>query len=361
MITWMRGVGIVAAILVSITAVTVAQEHRQPRYHSATEAGSLILQKAIMAPIAPNRISITVEGHQRVIRSNSISVHKTGQYPGPGNPNSISEQSFSVILPLYPEKLPAPRYYQLGTFGIGINGVIFEPQAAEWFHGIRGSVWQYDALGGALPLGFDDHMAHVQPNGTYHYHGLPTGLLNRLSLSDDKHSPLIGWAMDGFPIYALFGENDTGQIVEMRSGYKLKQGTRPSGGNNPGGAYDRAFLADWEHQVDAGDLDKCNGRFTKTPDFPSGTYAYFLTRSFPVVPRCFFGKTVLGAFRPEERGGMSSDTQSDREDRLQKAARILNIDARTLQRALGPPPPDFSRAARELGVEEKKLRGLLRP
>ena len=32
-----------------------------------------------------------------------------------------------------------------------------------------------------------------------------------------------------------------------------------------------------DHQFnDSGDLDESNGRFTKTPDFPNGTYAYFV-------------------------------------------------------------------------------------
>jgi hypothetical protein len=37
-------------------------------------------------------------------------------------------------------------------------------------------------------------------------------------------------------------------------------------------------------------LDECNGRFTVTPEFPNGTYAYFLTRDWPVIPRAFRGK-----------------------------------------------------------------------
>lgn len=36
----------------------------------------------------------------------------------------------------------------------------------------------------------------------------------------------------------------------------------------------------------AGTLDECNGAFVKTADYPQGTYAYFLTDSFPVIPRC---------------------------------------------------------------------------
>ncbi|MDC0369307.1 YHYH protein [Opitutales bacterium] len=34
-------------------------------------------------------------------------------------------------------------------------------------------------------------------------------------------------------------------------------------------------------------MDDCNGRYTVTKDFPDGTYPYFLTEDWPVIPRCF--------------------------------------------------------------------------
>lgn len=343
-----------------LSASAYAQQHPEPRYHRVNEAQKLELRAATQDPIAENRISVSVQGNQRFIKANSIARHKTGRFPGQGNPNFITEQSITFALPLKPVKNNKPRYYQLGTFGIGVNGVIFEPQAAEWYHGVRGSKWQYDALGGALPLGFDEHHAHVQPNGTYHYHGLPTGLMSKLSIQSDLHSPLIGWAMDGFPIYVLFGEDEDGTVRKMKSGYRLKKGIRPSGGNEPGGSYDGAFVADWEFVSGIGDLDECNGRFVKTKEFPNGTYAYFLTESFPVIPRCFYGNAIAEAFGPGGRGGVR-DTRASREERLEKAARELGISAHRLRRALGPPPPDFRGAAQSLGVSEEKLKRLLRP
>ena len=38
-----------------------------------------------------------------------------------------------------------------------------------------------------------------------------------------------------------------------------------------------SFLQDYEFKSNHGTLDRYNGRYTKTPDFPNGTYAYFLT------------------------------------------------------------------------------------
>ena len=56
-----------------------------------------------------------------------------------------------------------------------------------------------------------------------------------------------------------------------------------------GGKYDGTFVADYEFVKDLGDLDECNGRSCVTPEFPGGTYAYFLTEAWPVIPRNYRG------------------------------------------------------------------------
>jgi hypothetical protein len=187
-------------------------------------------------------------------------------------------------------------------FGVGVNGVLFEPGTAEFWMGDRTADWNYEALGGAVGLGLDANHAHVQPGGIYHYHGLPTGLLEELGFSAGKidhntHSPLIGWAADGFPVYYAFGyqqaDDPKSSVVKLTTSFRLKQGQRPSGSAGPGGRYDGAFIQDYEFALGTGDLDECNGRFCVTPDFPQGTYAYFLTDSWPVIPRGFRGTPVL--------------------------------------------------------------------
>jgi len=58
----------------------------------------------------------------------------------------------------------------------------------------------------------------------------------------------------------------------------------------------------------SGDLDICNGRFTITKDFPNGTYAYFLTEDWPVIPRYFKAEPLKlrGGGPPNQRvGGFS--------------------------------------------------------
>lgn len=135
----------------------------------------------------------------------------------------------------------------------------------------------------AVWLGLDTDHAHVQPNGSYHYHGRPWGLMAQLGWSAGRASLLVGYAADGFPIYALTGP----QGQEMQSSWRLKSGNRPNG---PRGAHDGAFVQDYEYVAGAGDLDACNGARVVTADYPQGTYAYFLTRDFPVVPRCLRGR-----------------------------------------------------------------------
>lgn len=259
------------------------------RKHTATQIGQLDLLPATQAPVARNTVSMSIEGGARVIRSNNIAAHNTGPFPNAGNPNGIEEINDVYRVPLNPEKADKPTFFSLGIFGIGVNGVLFEPQAAEWFLGNRSGGWQYDPLGAAVALGLDEHHAHVQPTGKYHYHGLPTGLLEMVGFVVDKPSPLLGWAMDGFPIYALHTTDESGNVTEMRSSYRLKSGARPNGEGEPGGSYDGTFIADYTYVNGSGNLDECNGAVIVSEDYPEGTYAYFLTEGFPVIPRCFAG------------------------------------------------------------------------
>jgi len=82
----------------------------------------------------------------------------------------------------------------------------------------------------------------------------------------------------------------TSAIAEMQSSYRLRSGARPGDGTDaPGGDYDGTYIQDFEYVQGLGDLDECNGRFGKTPEYPEGTYYYVLTADFPVIPACFVG------------------------------------------------------------------------
>ena len=117
------------------------------------------------------------------------------------------------------------------------------------------------------------------------------------------HSPIIGWAFDGSPIYGPYGYIDPtdagGGIRRMRSSYKLKANVVYDIDTNPNPArvdgpslttYPAGqFVDDYEYTFQEGDLDPYNGRFCKTPEYPDGIYAYFITidaseAGLPVFP-----------------------------------------------------------------------------
>jgi len=101
--------------------------------------------------------------------------------------------------------------------------------------------------------------------------------VNGIEVSNTFHSPIIGWAYDGNPIYGPYGFNqaDGSSFVNvMKSGYELKTSflNRP-----PISLYPLGFFIEDYIYTGAGDLDEHNGRFCVTPDYPNGTYAYFAT------------------------------------------------------------------------------------
>ncbi|QDT50304.1 hypothetical protein Pan258_43610 [Symmachiella dynata] len=290
---------LIAATITFLSLATVAWTQfpggppRMRRHTTTQSTGKLRLVPDTKKSAGRNQVSIKVDGDVRVIRANGIPNHSTGAFPNRGNPHRITAQKYLFRIPAEPEQARRITPLGLQDFGIAVNGIPFDPGAAEFFLGNRQSGWQYEALSGAVRLGIDGNYAHVQPTGAYHYHGLPTELLEILGLKKESHSPLVGWAADGYPIYAVYGyadaENPESKVKALASSYRLKSGRRPSGRGEPGGKYDGTFVADYEFVEGAGDLDECNGRFSITPDFPAGTYAYFLTKEWPVIPRAFSG------------------------------------------------------------------------
>lgn len=254
------------------------------------------------ADTGANEVAITTDAQYRYITSNGIPDHATGQFPNRGNPNQVSEQSHSYRMPLNPALAAEPTPIVPGTFGVALNGVPFDPGTAEYWNNDRRSGWHYDALGGGRDLGIDRANAHVQPDGTYHYHGTSDALAGNQSAA--RHSALVGYAADGFPVYSIYGYDDgndaASAIVALTTSYRLRTGTRQGG---PGGVFDGTFVEDFEYVAGLGDLDACNGRVTVTPEYPSGTYAYFLTETYPYIPRCVSGTPDASFARQPMLGG----------------------------------------------------------
>ena len=142
--------------------------------------------------------------------------------------------------------------------------------------------WLLEPLGTDGGFGVDIHNAHVQPDGSYHYHGNPNAMFD--DFPGPNGSPIIGFAADGFPIYGnYFYDANTGQIRKALSGYSLKTDQRPAGTDDPGGSYDGTYVADWEF-TGTGDLDECNGMTV------AGEYGYYVTDSYPWILACLAGE-----------------------------------------------------------------------
>ncbi len=276
-----------ASLLCLLILPVAAHPNHPPSVHNP----ELDLVEAHRDAGADPEVDISIVGQRRIIESNGIPDHETGRFPNRDNPNSIHEQDYLFSMPVEPNEANRPTPVGHNLFGVALNGVVVDPARAEYYRERRGSEWNYAALSGAVDLGLDDHHAHVQPTGAYHYHGLPTGLFLRLS-GGRKEMTLIGWAADGFPIYGLYGYSDPADAASgvklVQSSYRLKQGRR-EGRGSPRGDHDGTFTADYEYVAGSGDLDECNGRFGVTPEFPDGTYHYILTKDYPFIPRRFKG------------------------------------------------------------------------
>ena len=201
---------------------------------------------------------------------------------------------------------------------------------------------------------FDANNAH-QAGGQYHYHANPPALRYQLGDHVDfnpftkiytestnvptKHSPILAWTADGFPVYGPYGysvSNDASSgIRRMISGYVLRNGQfgtenlpvtgrknipqwavrlfnvssnqvgPPFTGIHSNGCYmeDNDFIGDLGYApgTNTYDLDEYNGRWCVTPEFPNGTYAYFVSVSSNGVPtfpynigRGFYGSPTGG-------------------------------------------------------------------
>ena len=111
----------------------------------------------------------------------------------------------------------------------------------------------------------------------YSYYASPTTL--RTNDTGATHSPILGFAYDGNPIYGAYGHIDpldsSSAVTRMTSSYSrnITRANGPEVGTYPIGT----FIDDYIFIDEYGSLDKNNGRFCVTPEFPNGTYAYFIT------------------------------------------------------------------------------------
>jgi hypothetical protein len=244
----------------------------------------------------PYIYSWTCSTTSRVLSANGIPNHSV---TGGSFATAVSVQSISATYPLTPSLTNLTSTAVMPS-GHALNGIKFDPGTAGTCtnEGIcnptgNGGAWHMEALSpsSSFSFGTDSSNGHVQPNGAYHYHGVPLGLVSNLG-GGTNIITLVGWAPDGFPIYSLYGYStptDAKSAIRlMTSSYQLK--STPNSGRPSTTVYAMgAFTEDWNYVAGSGDLDECNGRFDVTPEFPQGIYHYYVTQSYPYVHRCVKG------------------------------------------------------------------------
>jgi YHYH protein len=252
----------------------------------------------------------------RYIESDGLPDHNRGRFPNPNNPHTVSAQKYEFRMTLKPNKRRSATDIGHASFGVAINGVPFDPATAEYWNNDRSSKWNIDAINGGINLGLDQNNAHVQPNGAYHYHSIPVGLMERY---DQYSKPvLLGYAADGFPLYGPYSYEDandvSSKLINLFSSYRIKEGSRSGG---PGGKYDGTYTADYEYVEGLGDLDQCNGRKGITEQYPEGTYYYVITDTYPFIPRCWMGKADK-SFQKKPRNEQGSKEEKKKSERAAK-------------------------------------------
>lgn len=297
------------------------------------------------------------------IRSTGFGSHIMGPWQS-GFPNLPSNQKAFYRIPRTPTVPATKSINGGGAIGYFVDGVsMFNSWDAFYWNGSadtggagNGGLWNRDAYvnEGAT---FDPAYAHQPQSGQYHYHANPPAL--RYFLGDSvtynaetgayaenpaqpHHSPILGWVADGFPIYGPYGyssaSNSASGIRRMVSGYALRNGQ--SGTSNltvtgrttlpawAGRAYNTnttltaandgpavsasyplgRYMEDNDYLGDLGytqgvdfDLDEYNGRYCVTPEFPNGTYAYFVAVNSSGTP--VFPYNIGRAYKGSPTGG----------------------------------------------------------
>jgi hypothetical protein len=276
---------------------------------------------------------ILVNCQQVRYSADNVYVNATGMpsyHVGPyldRNPNQAGNQNAIFRIPLNPTENTATKTATTGgNIGIFVNGVAmfdyrdgvaWNTNTNAWCGG-PGNPTCPGGMGATQPwmrdavvferAGFDCSKGH--PAGTnYHHHQNPSAFdldINTIStvcnlydsdglytINPSQHSPLIGFAYDGFPVYGAYGyanADGTGGITRIKSGYQLRNITlrthHADGTDVPDGPPVNTtypigtFREDYEWISNAGDasyLDIHNGRFCVTPEYPKGIYCYFAT------------------------------------------------------------------------------------
>lgn len=240
---------------------------------------------------APEVHSLEVREYEVVVRSAGVSVYYLGALQTvPPESSGIRDLEFRI------PRFPAPATGQhsivpAGVAGVFSNGVpIYNLLEGQSWNG--SNLWHFDSVAATA--------------GEY------PQLLSELIAGNNGHSPILGFALDGYPIYGPWHDGR-----HMRSSYRLRtiaaRTTWADGTSLTPAQYGPAisteqplgtFAEDYEYAAGTGDLDKFNGASVTTPEYPQGTYAYFLATdsagrlSFPYLLGDRYYGTVPAHARP---------------------------------------------------------------
>ncbi|MBR59101.1 MAG: hypothetical protein CMH54_13920 [Myxococcales bacterium] len=206
------------------------------------------------------------DGDTMFVESNGIP-HYTFE---PMTPNELQENNTVYSIPLNPQEAATPSIIPcLGSVGVAVNGAPFYGPNEAAFPDPYGDP-VYNNL-------MDVCEGHTGGQGDYHYHALLVECLTADHPNDESTpSPIVGWALDGYPVYGPYGclDTDCETIVEFKSSWDQ--------------IADPTEYAWQAHEYQAKDgaeyLDECNGRVG-----PDGTYRYHATGTFPYILGCFHG------------------------------------------------------------------------
>ena len=193
--------------------------------------------------------------------------------------------------------------YTQGTTLINLNsvgqGATFNANVFQWTYNLQKTT-TFDAAKGSVFEGYNNQYggeyAHLSNPQTLRYILGDNLFENTAGLIKEResgllHSPIVGWAFDGNPIYGPYAYSDptdqSSSIIKLNTSYQLKPNLVYNVDSNPNPVRTDGpllseeaagnFVEDYEYVFGLGALDQYNGRFCKTPEYPDGRYCYFVT------------------------------------------------------------------------------------
>jgi hypothetical protein len=175
--------------------------------NSVLKEGYMNIEGQVMTkPLAvEDNLVLTFMGNGTIqVRSKNIPNHPTARFPDNYgtqgyNPSYIAEQRMQFVIPAEPKKNPnavamtahnTNGALNMGPTGFAVNGVVFYNP--------------FDAGMEDAASIMDRCCGHPSPDYAYHYHKYPICVNTPFVDKGQGHSPVIGFALDGFPVYGPY-------------------------------------------------------------------------------------------------------------------------------------------------------------